>query len=104
MFLWKVFVAALVQQRDQMGAKMADLEQHWAETRGLTTWILILWFIVSIGIVFFANALNSVTFFGWPFGFYMAAQGSLMIFVILIVVLNFKQEKIDEKFGVAEDE
>jgi putative solute:sodium symporter small subunit len=34
----------------------------------------------------------------------MAAQGSLMIFVILIVVLNFKQEKIDEKFGVAEDE
>ena len=83
---------------------MADLEQHWTETRGLTTWILILWFIFSIGIFFFANSLNSFTFFGWPFGFYMAAQGSLMIFVILIVVLNFKQEKIDEKFGVAEDE
>ena len=56
------------------------------------------------GNLFFANSLNSFTFFGWPFGFYMAAQGSLMIFVILIVVLNFKQEKIDEKFGVAEDE
>ena len=34
----------------------------------------------------------------------MAAQGSLVIFVVLIVVLNSKQEKIYEKYGVAEDE
>ena len=45
-----------------------------------------------------------MTFFGWPLGFYMAAQGSLVIIVVLIVVLNTKQEKIDEKYGVAEDE
>ena len=74
---------------------MDNLEQHWAETRSLTTWILIF---------FFANSLNSLTFFGWPFGFYMAAQGSLVIFVVLIVVLNAKQEKIDDKYGLAEDE
>jgi len=36
-----------------MGAIMGDLEQHWAETRSLTTWILIVWFIFSMGIVFF---------------------------------------------------
>ena len=82
---------------------MSDLEQHWAETRSLTTWILIVWFIFSMGIFFFADSLNSMTFFGWPLG-YMAAQGSLVIFVVLIVVLNTKQEKIDEKYGVAEDE
>ena len=34
----------------------------------------------------------------------MAAQGSLVIFVVLIVVLNAKQEKIDDKYGLAEDE
>ena len=83
---------------------MDNLEQHWAETRSLTTRILILWFIFSMGIFFFANSLNSFTFFGWPFGFYMAAQGSLVIFVVLIVVLNAKQEKIDDKYGLAEDE
>ena len=87
-----------------MGAITSDLEQHWAETRSLTTWILIVWFIFSMGIFFFADSLNSMTFFGWPLGFYMAAQGSLVIFVVLIVVLNTKQEKIDEKYGVAEDE
>ncbi len=101
---WEVFIAALVRDRDQIGAIMDNLERHWAETRGLTTWILILWFIFSIGIFFFADALNSFTFFGWPFGFYMAAQGSLGIFVVLILVLNTKQEKIDEKYGLAEDE
>ena len=83
---------------------MSDLEQHWAETRSLTIWILIVWFIFSMEIFFFADSLNSMTFFGWPLGFYMAAQGSLVIFVVLIVVLNTKQEKIDEKYGVAEDE
>ena len=83
---------------------MDNLEQHWAETRSLTTWILILWFIFSMGIFFFASSLNSFTFFRWPFGFYMAAQGSLVIFVVLIVVLNAKQEKIDDKYGLAEDE
>ena len=101
---WEVFIAALVRDRDQIGAIMDNLERHWAETRGLTTWILILWFIFSMGIFFFANSLNSITFFGWPFGFYMAAQGSLVIFVVLIVVLNIKQEKIDEKFGLAEEQ
>ena len=94
----------MVRDRDQIGAIVDNLEQHWAETRSLTTWILILWFIFSMGIFFFANSLNSFTFFGWPFGFYMAAQGSLVIFVVLIVVLNTKTEKIDEKYGVAENE
>ena len=90
--------------KTKLGVIMDNIEQHWAETRSLTTWILILWFIFSMGIFFFANSLNSLTFFGWPFGFYMAAQGSLIIFVVLIVVLNFKQENIDEKYGLAEDE
>ena len=101
---WEVFIAALVRDRDQIGAIMDNLEQHWAETPSLTTWILILWFIFSMGIFFFANSLNSITFFGWPFGFYMAAQGSLVIFVVLIVVLNIKQEKIDDKYGLAEEQ
>ena len=101
---WEVFIAALVRDRGQTGAIMDNLKQHWAETRSLTTWILILWFIFSMGIFFFANSLNSITFFGWPFGFYMAAQGSLVIFVVLIVVLNIKQEKIDDKYGLAEEQ
>ena len=78
-------------------------EQHWAATKSLTIGILVLWFIFAFAVHWFANSLNSISFFGFPLGFYMAAQGSLAVFVVLIVVLNRKQEAIDEEHGVAED-
>jgi putative solute:sodium symporter small subunit len=39
---------------------------------------------------------------GFPLGFYMAAQGSPIIFVILIFWSVRRQEEIDEECGVAE--
>ena len=78
--------------------------KHWAKTKNLTIITLIIWFIFSFGIHFFADSLNSFTFIGFPLGFYMAAQGSLIVFVVLIFWLTHSQNKIDEEFGVAEDE
>lgn len=79
-------------------------EAHWEKTKSLTIVTLVIWFIFAFGIHWFANALNSISFFGWPLGFYMAAQGSLIVFVILIWWSAYRQEKIDEEFGFAEDE
>ena len=78
--------------------------KHWAKTKRLTIITLIIWFIFSFGVHWFADFLNSFTFIGFPLGFYMAAQGSLVIFVVLIFWLSRSQGKIDEEFGVAEDE
>lgn len=88
---------------------MADLtpemrEAHWTKTKNLTIVVLVIWFIFSFGVHWFADALNSMSFLGFPLGFYMAAQGSLIIFVVLIFWLANRQNKIDEEFGVAEDE
>ena len=77
---------------------------HWSDTKRLTLITLIIWFIFSFVVHWFADALNSISFIGFPLGFYMAAQGSLAIFVILIFWSANRQEKIDEKHGVAEDE
>ena len=77
---------------------------HWAKTKSLTITVLVIWFIFSIVIHWFADALNSISFIGFPLGFYMAAQGSLIIFVVLIFYLANRQNKIDEEFGVAEEE
>ncbi len=79
-------------------------ERHWAKTKSLTFMVLILWFIFSFVVHWFAHALNSMSFMGFPLGFYMAAQGSLIAFVVLIFYLAHAQNKIDEEFGVAEDE
>ena len=77
---------------------------HWAKTKSLTLTVLVIWFIFSIGVFWFADALNTISFLGFPLGFYMAAQGSLIIFVVLIFYLAHRQNKIDEEFGVAEDD
>lgn len=67
-------------------------------------WIsLIIWFIFSFAIHFFAPQLNGIVILGFPLGFYMAAQGSLIVFVWLIFWFAHKQNQIDEEFGVAED-
>lgn len=77
---------------------------HWAKTKRLTIITLVIWFIFSIGIHLFAGSLNQVHIYGFPLGYYMAAQGSLIVFVIQIFYLARSQQKIDEEFGVAEDE
>jgi len=78
-------------------------EAHWAKTRGLMFTALAIWAFFSFFIHFFVSALNTVVIAGFPLGFYMAAQGSLIIFVILIFWFAHRQNKIDEEFGVAED-
>lgn len=79
-------------------------EGHWAKTKSLTFMVLIIWFIFSFVVHWFADALNSISFLGFPLGFYMAAQGSLVVFVVLIFYLASRQNGIDEEFGVAEEE
>ncbi len=76
---------------------------HWARTRRLMWTCLILWAIFSFIIHFFVSALNTVTFIGFPLGFYMAGQGSLIVFVVLIFWYATRQNGIDEEFGLAED-
>jgi putative solute:sodium symporter small subunit len=47
--------------------------------------------------------MNNIVILGFPLGFYMAAQGSLIVFVVLIFWFAARQNAIDEEFGVAED-
>ncbi len=79
-------------------------EAYWAKTKRLTWIVLAIWFVFSYAVHWFADSLNSMSFLGFPLGYYMAAQGSLFIFVVLIWWLARSQEKIDEEFGVAEED
>lgn len=77
---------------------------HWQKTRTLTFIVLAIWFFFSFVVHWFANTLNGISFLGFPLGYYFAVQGSLAIFVILIFVQNWRQDQIDEEFGVSEKE
>ena len=78
--------------------------EHWRKTRNLMIFCLIVWFIFSFVVPYFVSALNTIHFLGFPLGFYMAAQGSLIVFVVLIFLFAARQNKIDEEFGMAEDD
>jgi putative solute:sodium symporter small subunit len=72
---------------------------HWRRTRRLTLFVVIVWAIFALGIHCFATALNAMTFLGFPLGYYMAAQGSLIVFVLLVLFQNWRQDAIDDEFG-----
>lgn len=76
--------------------------EHWPRTRRLMFVTLGVWFVFSYLVHWFAGALNGASFLGFPLGFYMAAQGSLIVFVVLLFWFARAQDKIDEECGVHE--
>ena len=81
---------------------MSNKERHWEKTRGLMIMTLAIWFVFSIVIFMFGESLNNSSFLGYPLAYYMCAQGSIVVFVVLIFWFANRQEKIDEEFGFAE--
>ena len=82
----------------------SDGERHWARTKSLMITMMILWAFFSFFIHMFVKSLNSIVIAGFPLGFYMAAQGSLIAFVVMLFWFAKAQDKIDREEGVAEDE
>lgn len=84
---------------------MGDPKQYWKENVGLVVKLLSIWFIVSFGMgILFIDYLNEFQFFGFPFGFWMAQQGSIYVFVALIFFYVVKMNVLDKKFGVQEND
>lgn len=76
-------------------ASTSQEKTHWKKLRSLTFILLSIWFIVSFSIIFFARELAGLSLFGWPVSFYMAAQGSILIYLLLIAIYAIVAKKID---------
>lgn len=77
---------------------------YWKANIRITAIILSIWFVVAYVCTFFAAELNSISFLGFPFGYYMGAQGSLAIFVALIFFYAKYMNAKDVEYGVQEEE
>ena len=93
----------MAQQATAQGTSAND-EAHWRKTTNLMWIHLGIWFFFGYVVHFFAPALNKIVILGFPLGFYMAAQGSLIAFVVQLFLFAKQQDKIDREFGVAEDD
>lgn len=86
-------------------ARLSGAQQaaYWKKTKNLMFVILAAWFIFSFAIHFFAPQLNTIRIIGFPLGYYMAAQGSLIAFVLMCVWNARAQNRIDREFGVQDE-
>jgi putative solute:sodium symporter small subunit len=84
----------------------ANQEAHWKRTTRLMLIHLGIWAFFGYILIMFVVPLNKITIpiLGFPLGFYMAAQGSLIVFVVQLFLFAKQQNKIDREFGYAEDD
>lgn len=79
-------------------------KSYWQKNLRLTAVLLFIWFVATFVMAYFARDLGSITFFGWPLSFYMGAQGSLIIYLLIIGFYARYMNKLDQEHGVAEEE
>ena len=78
-------------------------EAYWRKNLRITSILLAIWFVVTFAVGYFARDLN-FSFFGWPFSFWVGAQGALIVYVVIIWFYARYMNRLDQEHGVAEEE
>jgi putative solute:sodium symporter small subunit len=82
-----------------------DRVTYWQTQIRRTLILLGVWFVVGyVMSIFLAEPLNSINFGGIPFGFWMAQQGSIFVFISLILIYAITAGQLDREAGVEEGE
>ena len=78
---------------------------YWRANLRILTILMSIWFVVSFGCgILFVEPLNQIKLGGFKFGFWMAQQGSIYVFVALIFVYVRQMNKLDRKFNFQDSE
>lgn len=78
-------------------------QEYWSRNLRITAILLGIWFVVTFVIGWYARDL-SFNFFGWPFAFWVGAQGALVVYVWIIWYYASYMNRLDREFGVDEGE
>ena len=74
---------------------------YWAANLRITRVLLGIWFAVTFGVGYFARDL-SFSFFGWPFSFWAAAQGALIVYCAIIWFYAYAMNRMDQTYRDAD--
>ncbi len=78
-------------------------QAHWRENLNITAILLVIWFVVTFVLSFYARELN-FSFFGGPFSFWVGALGAPLVYVIIVAYYAHHMERLDRRHGLAEDD
>lgn len=79
---------------------MANTNAYWRKTRRLTISLLVLWLVITFVMSWFSREINAMVIFGFPLGFYMSAQGILVVYLGMIWFYNRRMRQLDAEFGI----
>ena len=86
-----------------INSKSSKINAYWKENIRIVLSLLAVWFLVSFGMsILFVDYLDNFRFFGFKLGFWMAQQGTIYFFVVIIFVYVYKMKKLDRKYDVDE--
>ncbi len=87
-----------------MNKEKINKYSYWKANLKIVSILLTIWFISSFGArIIFSDFLDKIKIGGFEIGFWFAQQGSIIIFVLLIVIYCFLMNRLDKKFEVSED-
>jgi putative solute:sodium symporter small subunit len=82
---------------------LTDRRRYWRRNLCLTALLLALWLAVTFGPAFFARELD-FAFFGWPFSFWIGAQGAPFVYLLIVAIYARAMERLDREHGVDREE
>jgi putative solute:sodium symporter small subunit len=72
--------------------------RFWASTKRLTAWLLAAWLLVNLLAPWFARDLNMIKVGGFPLGFWIAAQGALIAYLVIILVYVWRMDRLEASY------
>jgi putative solute:sodium symporter small subunit len=97
-------IGSVAYQKEECQMQLTEKhKQYWNINLKMSSFLLVLWFVFTFVMGWFARELNEITFLG-PLGFYMSAQGSLIIYVAIIWYYAYYMNNLDKEYGVHEGE
>ena len=76
-------------------------KEYWRKNVRITAVLMIIWAFITFVVGYYAREL-SFNFFGWPFSFWVGAQGALVLYMVLIGFYAWYMNKLDKEYEVDE--
>ena len=84
--------------------KTINSKNYWKANLKVVLILLFFWFLSSFGAgILFSDLLDKIKFGGFNLGFWFAQQGSIFIFVFLIVAYCLLMNRLDRKYKEDKD-
>ncbi|NTU80943.1 MAG: VC_2705 family sodium/solute symporter [Chloroflexales bacterium] len=79
----------------------AWLGSYWRANLRLIGPLLVIWLVSFVAPPLLAPALNQISVLtGFPLGYYMSSQGSVLVFVALTLVYGWRMRRLDQRYGL----